>query len=91
MVCGPVEAAINCLYSSDPDTRLLVGAENVGFRRHSPTNYAVSGGAALSLNTLKKMFPLVRSIQSDGSVLLLLLFCSVWSISCFSRDIRFGV
>jgi hypothetical protein len=37
------------------------------------------------------MFPLVRSIQSEGSVLLLLLFCSVWSISCFSRDIRFGV
>lgn len=25
--CGPLEAAINCVYSSDPDTRLLVGAD----------------------------------------------------------------
>jgi hypothetical protein len=63
-----------------PASRLMVGAENVGFRRHSPTNYAVSG-STLSLNiivlVLKKNA--LRSIQSVG-----VLFCC----PCYSGPFR---
>lgn len=43
MLCGARWGGYQlCAFLSDPDTRLLVSAENVGFCRHSPINYAVS-------------------------------------------------
>jgi len=66
MLCGPVEAAINFVYSSDPDTRFWLVLKMLVSAATHQTNYAVSG-SALSLN-----------IQSVGA--LFLLFCSVRSM-----------